>query len=278
MTAAGTLGFDDLTSSAGSARAVPGGSALYFSLAARRLCPVRVAAAVGADGGPLLALLDSAAVDRSGVAALPGATYRWRAEHRLADPVPLSEEQSLGVYREWRPDLPAPLRRSEILFLGSMPPVRQIEVLDQSSPQVVALDTMRDFATTERDLLEDLLLRCDLFFANEAELRALLPSAPPDPVDAAQAGVERWHLTALVLKLGAEGALVVSSGRVSRVAPATGPAVVDPTGAGDALAGGVIGRLAQLRRCDQGAIDQGLVDGGVAARRAISAFGPGGLL
>jgi sugar/nucleoside kinase (ribokinase family) len=279
ITAGGSLGFDDLTTPAGRRRQVPGGSALYFSLAASRFTTVRVAAVVGSDGSSLLELLDTAAVDRSSVSQLPGATYRWRAEHHPSQGSPVHEQQQLGVYMDWRPQLTPAARSSEILFLGSMHPVRQLEVLQQArAARLVALDTMRDFIASHREELEQLLLQSDLLFVNEAELRALFSSPEHDPVEAARRAVERWHLQEVILKLGDRGALTVSPNAIREFPPAAGPRVVDPTGAGDALAGGLLGRLAQLQRTDNDAIDAAMADGARAARAAIVAFGTQGLI
>jgi sugar/nucleoside kinase (ribokinase family) len=238
-----------------------------------------VAAAVGSDGASLLELLDAADVDRSSVSQLPGASYRWRAEHHPRQGVPIHEEQRLGVYADWRPQLTPAARSSEILFLGSMHPLRQLEVLRQcGGAQLIALDTMRDFIASHREELDRVLVQSDLLFVNEAELRALLQSPQKDPLEVASEALERWHLQEVVLKLGSRGAAAVSriGGRTFPIAD--GPPVVDPTGAGDALAGGMLGRLAQLRRSDKEAIEEAMLDGGGAARVAISEFGPRGLI
>ncbi|MGC1908896.1 MAG: PfkB family carbohydrate kinase [Candidatus Dormiibacterota bacterium] len=272
------MGFDDLTTPSGHRREIPGGSALYFSLAARRFCDVRVSAVIGADGAPLLEILDRAHVDRSAVDQLPGATYRWRVEHHPTDEVPLSEEQQLGVYLDWCPDLPTVARSSEILFLGSMHPTRQLEILNQCpGAQLVALDTMRDFINSHRRELDQLLLRTAMLFANESELRALLPSPGTKLLGVAGEAVARWNLRTVILKLGAQGAVVVTPDGASEYPAADGPAVVDPTGAGDALAGGLLGRLAQLGSTETDAIEHAMTTGAAAARAAISAFGARGL-
>jgi len=238
-----------------------------------------VVAAVGSDGSSLLEFLDGAGIDRSSVDQLPGASYRWRAEHHPSQGVPIYEQQRLGVYVDWRPQLTPAARSSEILFLGSMHPLRQLEVLRQcGAAQLVALDTMRDFIASHREELEQLLIRSDLLFVNEAELRALFSSSLRDPVQAARRAVERWHLQEVILKLGERGAVTVSPSATREFSTAAGPSVVDPTGAGDALAGGLLGRLAQLRRTDSEAIGEAMADGARAARAAIAAFGPRGLI
>ncbi len=276
MTAAGTIGFDDLTTPSGHASRVPGGSALYFSLAASRLCQVRPVAALGEDGSELLGLLDESGIDRVGVERMAGATYRWTAVHSEAGG-PEAETQQFGVYEEWSPRVPQACRDSEILFLGSMPPRAQLAVLGQcSGADLVAIDTMRDFIASERELLLELILAADIFFANRFELEALMGGGAA--LNRARSLLEGDRLRVVVVKEGAAGATLVT--RVGhRLVPAEAvERAVDPTGAGDALAGGMLGRLAQLRSSDEEALLAGLEEGVRAAARAISAFSVEGLL
>ncbi|MGH7640783.1 MAG: PfkB family carbohydrate kinase [Candidatus Dormibacteria bacterium] len=278
VTAAGTVGFDHLVTDQGERRDEPGGSLLYFSLAARGLCQVRAVAAVGGDGRELIEVLDLAGVDHSSVAALPGRSYRWRAEHRPGVQAPLREAQWLGVYRDWHPELSSGAGASQILFLGSMSPRCQEEVLARCRPQVVALDTMGSFIRRQRSRMLELVARSSCLFVNEPELLALLPSGDRDTLGLAEAARRRWGLDALVLKLGPRGAVLLTEAASSVFPPRDGTRVVDPTGAGDALAGGFLGRLAQLGRVDQEAMELAMVDGMAQAARAVGAFGIAGLL
>jgi sugar/nucleoside kinase (ribokinase family) len=233
-------------------------------------------AAVGQDGARLISLLSEGGVAPPGIAQLPGPSYRWRAVHDPAAQVPAFEEQSFGVYSNWRPEVPRPARASEILFLGSMGPPVQQEVLRQvAQAKLVALDTMRDFIAADRSLLLELVAQADLLFANGAEL-AELTGSRSEPAAARQL-LGTGRLRAVVVKLGPKGAALVTPS-LERLLPAHPvDLVVDPTGAGDSLAGGMLGRLAQLRRCDEDALHEALSEGLASAARAISAFGPAGL-
>jgi len=257
---------------------VPGGSALYFTLAAARYCPVRPVAAIGDDGEPLVQLLQRPGVDLAGLARLPGESYRWHAVHAAGEAVPAQEEQGFGVYANWQPVVPAGAQRSQLLFLGSMRPEAQLGVVSQcQAAELIGLDTMRDFISGDPDRLRQLVGAADVLFANRAELEQLWPH----PRGAEQAAAEllgRGRLRAVVLKLGEDGATLVTGSGPRHYPAAPVNEVVDPTGAGDSLAGGMMGRLGQLRRVDDEALQLALPVGLAAAARAISAFGVRGLL
>jgi len=278
ITAGGTLGFDDLTTPAGTVHAVPGGSALYFTLAACRHCPVRPVAAIGADGEELASLLARPGVALEGVERIAGPTYRWRAVHGADAAVPLEEHQALGVYEGWRPRTRGAALRSRILFLGSMPPQAQLDLLGLlAGSEVVALDTMRDFIATQRGLLLELAAAADLLFVNRAELAALA-GAQGTAAEAARSLVGRGRLRAIVLKEGKAGATLITATRERSFPAAKVERVMDPTGAGDALAGGLLGRMAQLKRTDEAAVEEAMLAGLDCAAKAISGFGTAGLV
>jgi len=270
VTAAGTIGFDDLTTPAGRAKDVPGGSALYFSLAASRSCQVFPVAVVGDDGLALREILAAAQMDTQGVEMRPGPSYRWTATHSAAA-APDCEVQRFGVYEGWCPVVPAAARSSDILFLGSMHPMTQLSVLGQcQGANLVALDTMRDFISTDRELLLELAEASDLLFANRSELEELTQSRG---LEGARAMLGRGRLRAVVVKDGPRGAVLVTKGRERQFPAHPVEAVVDPTGAGDSLAGGVLGHLAILRSSEEAALERAMEVGLRAAALAISAFG-----
>ncbi len=87
----------------------------------------------------------------------------------------------------------------------------------------------------------------DILTPNRGELAILadLVGFPPDaaPADAAEALRDRLALHAIVVSLGADGALLVEAGH-SIALPAAAVQVVDTTGAGDALNGALAAGLA----------------------------------
>jgi len=116
-----------------------------------------------------------------------------------------------------------------------------------------------------------------VLFLNRSEL-ASLTSAPITTwreEAIAMCGVGR--LRAVVVKAGPKGASLVTADGVISLPPAPTAQVVDPTGAGDALAGGFLAACAAADRDDDAYFAIALESGLRCAAAAISHFGVAGL-
>src|SRR5207249_566564 len=117
-----------------------GGSATYFSLAARLFAPVSIVATAGPDFMPaFVAAQRGAGSDLRSVVASDLPTYRWFAEHDYETGTTRNERSDQGAYRGFSPSLTPDQRRIPIVFLGSMEPRHQLRVLEQlEHPWLVA--------------------------------------------------------------------------------------------------------------------------------------------
>src|SRR5262252_4622980 len=230
-----------------------GGSALYFSLAAGRQVPLSVVAPVGLDAqARVRSVLGSLpGIDLSGLTVVDAPTYRWFADAAAGRNVDLGSEDS--IYDHWSPRVPAGYRGWA--FLGSMRPDRQLEAAQQlAGCGLLAADAMRSYVESAPAAARGVLRLSDWYFCNEEEFTAL-GGGEPDSFR------EEWHLTGLVIKHGPGGVTAHTSCGAVHV-PANAERVEDTTGAGDALAGGVLaywllrgGDLAQLRDALQVGVD-----------------------
>jgi sugar/nucleoside kinase (ribokinase family) len=268
---AGTVHRDDITTPYGRATTL-GGSAVYFALAASRHAPVHLNGIVGrADAEALLKLLAGAQVDLDGLVTSDRPTFVWHAEHDFERWVTASESSEPGCDPEWEPRLSERSAAAPLLFLASMAPRLQRGIALRSRATVVAMDTMTVFTEAERSTVREVAELCDLAFLNSVELASL--TGVDEPERAAQTLIRGGRTRAVVVKRGPLGASVV--GRGSRVEGAAHPvrAVVDPTGAGDSLAGGFLGYCAAAERCDESVFGPALDAGLACAALAISSFG-----
>ena len=276
---AGNLLLDDIVLPDGRTRmAEPGGAALHAALAAA-LWGVRVGcvSVVGADY-PAAALdaLRARGVDLDGVRTSERPSLRtWllyegglrRVVHRLAG-TPHADVCPVPA------DLPGAWRTTRALHLAPMPLACQAPWLAALGAQpnlLLSLDPYELLTAESLDAWRPVIAAVDLFAASEDDLR--LPGADADPEPAMTAlasGRLRW----LACKRGAAGGLLrdVHAGR-THAWGARATRVVDPTGAGDAFAAGVLAAL--VRGMDA---EAALARGVVSASFAIEDWGVAGLL
>jgi len=272
---AGTLSLDDLTTPSGRVTEEPGGSAAYAALAAAPLAPVRMVAAVGEDGSAVCAAVDEPGIDARDVVVRPGPTYRWSARHDPDSGAVEGDRQRLGVYDGWAPRLSPASRSAPIWLVGSMAPACQRAVLAQGAgARLIVLDTMEDFIAADPAGVRRCLAGADVACLNRRELRRL-GGADVDGAARALLGVGRTR--AVVVKCGPAGVRLVTVTGALALAAVPVERVRDPTGAGDALAGGFCAELARRRTVAPAAHPAALAVGLAAAARAISAFGLAGL-
>jgi cytidine kinase len=275
---AGTVHVDNIVTPAGAATGLLGGSAVYFALAAARSATVHVNGIVGADhAAAFLELLRGPRLSTEGLKVSDLPTFRWHARHDFDRWVAVDTFSDEGCDPTWRPRLPAAAARAEVLFLASMRPALQREVLAQSGARLVGADSMTDYTGPEREAVREVVHASDVLFLNRSEL-ASLTGAPittwrEDAI--AMCGVGR--LRAVVVKAGPKGASLVTADGVISLPAAPTAQVVDPTGAGDALAGGFLGACAAAERDDDAYFATALESGLSCAAAAISDFGVAGL-
>ena len=275
---AGTVHVDDIVTPAGVATGLLGGSAVYFALAAARSATVHVNGIVGADhAAAFLELLRGPRVSTEGLVVSDLPTFRWHARHDFDRWVAVDTFRDEGCDPTWRPRLPAEAARAEVLFLASMSPALQREVLAQSGARLVGADSMTDYTGPEREAVREVVHASDVLFLNRSELASLTgaPITTWREEAIAMCGVGR--LRAVVVKAGPKGASLVTADGVISLPPAPTAQVVDPTGAGDALAGGFLAACAAAERDDDAYFATALEGGLRCAAAAISHFGVAGL-
>jgi len=271
---AGTVHRDDIVTPHGRVSSL-GGSAVYFALAASRYVPVKLNGIVGDDcAEDVRALFESHDVNLEGLVVSELPTFEWHAEHSFDTWITSSESEEEGCDPFWMPDLPVASRDADVLFLASMRPSLQRTVREQSRARVVGLDTMTIYTEQEPEAVSAVARRADLLFLNRAELRSLTGD---DDWLGASRRLCADGARAMIVKAGPDGALVVTADALIEQAAHPVVTVVDPTGAGDALAGGFLGYCASIERADNDVFPDALNAGLECAAHTITEFGTVGL-
>jgi sugar/nucleoside kinase (ribokinase family) len=268
----GSVALDSIYTPFGETADALGGSAVYFSVAGSLLHPVHVVGVVGNDY-PVgeLERLAGRGIDWSGVEQVDGESFRWKGKYSYDLQSRETLETRLGVFADFQPKLPAALLDARFVFLGNIDPELQHNVLDQvTAPKLVVCDTMNYWIQRKKETLLKLLRRVDILMVNDSEAREL-----SGDWNIHRAG--RWILAhgpkRVVIKQGEFGALLLEPGRAFYVPAFPLEDVFDPTGAGDAFAGGFMGYLARTGAEDGDDMRRAMVYGAAMGSFAVSQFG-----
>ena len=267
----GSVALDSVTTPFGKVREVLGGSATYFSYAASFFTTVRLVATVGDDfPEEHLRLLKERGVDVTGLQTSRGRTFRWVGEYGFDLNEARTIDTQLNVFADFKPMLPSSLKKTPFLFLANIAPELQLDVLRQMErPQLTALDTMNFWIQGRREALLRVLAEVDVLLVNDGEARQLVKE--PNLIKAAREILKLGPRT-VVVKRGEYGAVMVSNGQFFFVPAYPLESVFDPTGAGDAFAGGFMGYIAAQGVVDQATVRRAIVYGSVMASFTVEDF------
>jgi len=268
----GSVAIDCVETPTASRDDVLGGSAVFFSYAASFFSPVKMIGTVGDDFPTKhTTFLEERGIDTSGLETIPGGkTFRWRGRYmpNMNDRETL--EVHLNVFGEFKPTLAESHKQSKFVFLGNSSPVTQLSVLDQvPDASLTVADTMDLWIKEQRDELEALLKRIDGLVLNDSEAKLL---AEDENLVRAGHAVRAMGPKFVVIKKGEHGAMFFSEHEMYVMPAFPTPQVLDPTGAGDSFAGGMMGHLASLGRFDPQALKEALAYGTITASFTVEDF------
>jgi len=234
--------------------------------------PVALVAVVGEDfPAEHRRLLESRSIDLAGLQMRPGKTFRWTARYsgvRLETRETLDTQ--LNVFADFHPVLPDAYRDSKVIFLANIQPELQLEVLEQvPEAEFIACDTMKLWLDTARAGLERLFQRVDCVMVNDEEAvqfsgQRFLPAAAHV--------ILSYGPRVVIIKRGENGSLMFTRDRVFLAPAHPLETVRDPTGAGDAFAGALLGAVARAGHGDDDVLRRGMLYGSVLGSLAVEDF------
>jgi len=269
----GSVAYDNIETPSERQDDVPGGSAFHFAMAASFFSPVQLIGIVGDDWrGEHTARLEARGIDMSGLEVRPGGkTLRWTGRyHENMDDRDTLDIQ-LNVLAGFDPKLSESARRSQFVFLANGVPQTQMSVIDQiQGADLVVADTMNFYIETERDGLLEMMKKIDGLVLNDGEAKQL--TGEPGTLPAARRILEMGPRFVIVKK-GENGAMFVSRHEIYLIPAFPTENLVEPTGAGDSFAGGMMGYLASRGKADAETIKSAIAYGTVAASYQVEGFG-----
>jgi sugar/nucleoside kinase (ribokinase family) len=268
----GSVALDSVETPSQSRDDLLGGSAVYFSYAASFFTPVRLVGVVGDDWpDEYTRLLEARNIDTSGLQVMKGRqTFRWRGRYQPNMNDRETLELQLNVFGEFDPVIPDSFRSCKYVFLANGLPDVQLRVLRQvHSPQLVVADTMDVWIRENREQLTEVLTRINGLVLNDSE--AILLSEDENLVRAGRKVLDMGPKF-VVVKKGEHGAMFFSEHETYVLPAYPTENLVDPTGAGDSFAGGMMGYIAERDNFDPSTLKEAMAQGILVASFNVEDF------
>ena len=160
---------------------------------------------------------------------------------------------------------------SRPVLIANMPPAKQLRVLEQlPASRFVLCDTIDDWIIAHRDELLQVLGRVNVMLMNDAEAKLL---AGVDNLYRAGRHVLAHGPKMLIVKKGDHGAVLFDEAGITVLPAFPTEDVVDPTGAGDSFAGGILGYLGTQSDFTPPTMRKAVCYGTVIASLTVEGFG-----
>ncbi len=275
ITVVGSIAYDAVKTPFGQRKRMLGGAATHFSLAASLFDTVRPVGPVGGDfaASEFEVLRTRGTLTDDVQVVADGQTFFWAGRYGWDLNTRETLDTQLGVFGEFQPELSDGARDCDVLFLANIQPGLQASVLDQCHrPRWVGLDSMNFWIDSARDELIDVIARVDCVVLNDDEFRQL--TGKPSLAGAARE-VLAMGPSSVIAKQGKYGAVLVSREGFFALPAFPLEKVVDPTGAGDAFAGGLAGYIASQpdRPVDHAMLSTAMAYGTAVASFNVQEFG-----
>ncbi|MEX2088888.1 MAG: PfkB family carbohydrate kinase, partial [Bacteroidota bacterium] len=255
-----------------------GGSAVYISIAASYFtAPVRLVGVVGGDFPKAhMQVLEDRDIDLDGLQVIKeGKTFRWGGKYHYDLNVRDSLYTELNVFEKFDPNIPTGFKKSSYVCLGNIDPVLQRKVLSRiNKPRLVVGDTMNYWIEHRPKELSETLKVMDVLVVNDSEARLL--TNEPNLVKGARRIIGMGPKV-VIIKKGEHGALLVTGETIFSAPAYPLENIYDPTGAGDAFAGGFVGWLARTDDLSPENLKRAVIYGSVLASFSVEKFGVEGL-
>ncbi len=269
----GTVAFDAIETPFGKRDKTVGGSASFLGHSASYFTKPHLVSVIGDDfPEDVLEKFQSRGIDTAGIERQRGGkTFFWSGRYDENLNVAHTLETQLNVLASFEPKIPSAYKPLPYVVLGNFDPQLQRHVVEQlDAPKLVAADTMNYWIQNANAELRKTLKHVHMLSVNEGEARML---SGEWNLRKAAVAIAAMGPKIIVVKRGEYGATLFTSDGIF-VAPAYMlETALDPTGAGDSFAGGLLGHVARLDSVDPRALRQAIVMGSSLGSFAVEGFG-----
>lgn len=276
LTVFGSVAIDTIRTPSKIIKNALGGAATYAAVSASFFQKPGLIAVVGRDFPKGYQNILKKFVDTRGVVHASGKTFRYDGSYDLTLSSRTTNKTELNVLGDFKPVVPGEYRKSEFVYLANNDPAQNTKIIKEFDRVKFSMcDTIEFWISTKRNDVIKMMGVVDSVVINDEEAKLLTKTH--NLIKAAKKIME-WGTRFVVIKKGEHGSLLFYDDVVFPSPAFSLENIVDPTGAGDSFAGGMIGYMASKNSTKLSTIREATVYGNVMGSFAVEKYGIAGLV
>lgn len=276
LTVFGSVAIDTIRTPSKVIKNALGGAATYAAVSASFFQKPGLIAVVGHDFPKSYQDILNRFVDTKGVVHANGKTFRYDGSYDLTLSSRTTNKTELNVLKDFKPIVPKEYRKSEFVYLANNDPAQNTKIIKEFDRVKFSMcDTIDFWISTKRADVIKMMGAVDSVVINDEEAKLLTKTH--NLIKAAKKIME-WGTKFVIIKKGEHGSLLFYDDIVFPSPAFSLENIVDPTGAGDSFAGGMIGYMASKNSTKLSTIREAVVYGNVMGSFAVEKYGIAGLI
>jgi sugar/nucleoside kinase (ribokinase family) len=275
LTVFGSVAIDTIRTPSRVIKNALGGAATFAAISASFFTRSGLIAIVGRDFPSKYQNILDRFVDTSGIVHAKGRTFRYDGSYDDTLSIRTSNKTELNVLKDFKPVVPEEYRKSEFVYLANNDPAQNAQIIKEFDKVKFSMcDTIEFWIATKRKDVIKMMGVVDSVVINDEEAKMLTKTH--NLIKAAKKIME-WGTKYVIIKKGEHGSLLFYDDIVFPSPAFSLENIVDPTGAGDSFAGGMIGYLSSKNSTNLSTIKEAAVYGNVMGSFAVEKYGIYGL-
>lgn len=275
LTVFGSVALDTIRTPTKVLKGVLGGAATFAAISASFFVKPGLIAVIGQDFPKKYHDILNKFLDLSGLERANGKTFRYDGSYDETLSHRTTNKTELNVLGSFNPIVPDEYKKSEFVYLANNDPVQNIKVIKEFDRIKFSMcDTIDFWISTKRDDVVKMIGLVNSVVINDEEAKLLTKTQ--NLIKCAKKIME-WGPEYVIIKKGEHGSLLFYEDVVFPSPAFSMENIVDPTGAGDSFAGGMIGYMASKNSKKISTIREAAVYGNIMGSFAVEEYGIDGL-
>jgi sugar/nucleoside kinase (ribokinase family) len=276
LTVFGSVAIDTIRTPSRVVKNTLGGAATFAAISASFFTRPKLIAIVGRDFPKKYQNILDRFVDTFGIVHANGRTFRYDGSYDNTLSIRTANKTELNVLKNFKPVVPEEYRKSEFVYLANNDPAQNVNIIKEFDKVKFSMcDTIEFWISTKRNDVIKMMKVADSVVINDEEAKMLTKTH--NLIKAAKKIME-WGTKYVIIKKGEHGSLLFYDDIVFPSPAFSLENIVDPTGAGDSFAGGMIGYLSSRNSTKLSTIKEAAVYGNVMGSFAVERYGIYGLV